>query len=973
MSSSTVSQYDCIDCHVTIPLSPPPGRVYVALVIAALQLALTPLGLTWFLLRTRSARLLRIRQPLALALVTVGLFCGIVYPLRDVVGPARFPCGVLLVFAYLCVVMVAGGSVTRGLGVYKLHLRQIRVAAAIVRRDSCSNDLRAQLHRLKQSTAEGEEDEKEEEEEEGEATTPAATVAPTTGTPTSDEKALTTTSSESSGDTSADGGSYGSGLAVASSRPPPPIASNPPSQSAARLRENAYFDALADPQSGEAIKRGEASATGVVSSGSGGGSSRAHPLLAGRDWLQVLADALPLGTLLGQLTCCLLGTLPLLVVFAVRAIIWGIHGRLMGVGPECDYLDGVDLFALVFAALPPLVLALVVNRRLAKLADAFVLREELRINSRAISAGLLWFLVGKALIVWDLIDSPVASDFAIPIVGVLHSCVSIWMPLILTYTVASWRPTPGGNEAAYAGDGGRGSDHFSLATAGHEAVRRSMRRLSQLMNATSTVATAEEGGGGHIEAQLTVDTAAGRPRRTQVAPMPTLPPPFSIHKGSNLPPSGRGWPRPLEVWGSGLPSYAPALSPSTAGLAAVGAPADSDAQIATTAASSSGLFAFPPRRSPCTGTMTSRPPRSARGSSGSSADSLPIRPLTATAAPPANKVQALQAILRLPRGTPLRGEQLLVLTQALVFTQLGRAHFRRCLAREFALENMLFLLDCQRYREAAQHAARLWHTHVAEEGGVEGSPTTGRSVAQSTGKGGALRLRPTSGASVGVGCYMGGDAPAHVIGVGEGSWRSCVSAGGNESNNGSGFNLVRSLSPTSSNCNISVHIGLAVDNGGRTDSAAHAASARSLAPADLSPNKEELAAGQRHGIGDSGGSEGGLARLRVKSPGATTPTASAAAAASSTAIHKLQHILHRFCSAGADMQVNVSAAHVRRLAGALAGAAAPGNHPPAPGVCDPAMRDILRLLSGGPVPRFVASGEYDRYCSDCLASAAGGV
>ena len=62
--------------------------------------------------------------------------------------------------------------------------------------------------------------------------------------------------------------------------------------------------------------------------------------------------------------------------------------------------------------------------------------------------------------------------------------------------------------------------------------------------------------------------------------------------------------------------------------------------------------------------------------------------------------------------------------------------------------------------------------------------------------------------------------------------------------------------------------------------------------------------------------------------------------------------------------MNVSASHARHIGAAVAARSLD------PRVCEPAMHDILRLLAGGPVPRYVGSDDYGKYRAAVLAAMA---
>ena len=85
----------------------------------------------------------------------------------------------------------------------------------------------------------------------------------------------------------------------------------------------------------------------------------------------------------------------------------------------------------------------------------------------------------------------------------------------------------------------------------------------------------------------------------------------------------------------------------------------------------------------------------------------------------------------------------------------------------------------------------------------------------------------------------------------------------------------------------------------------------------------------------------------------------AAQEAQATALRRLRRLYRRYCAPGAELAVNVSAVHARAMQ-----AAGQLEQRPDPAACVPAVREILRLLAAGAVLRFVASPAYPPFLAE---------
>ena len=220
---------------------------------------------------------------------------------------------------------------------------------------------------------------------------------------------------------------------------------------------------------------------------------------------------------------------------------------------------------------------------------------------------------------------------------------------------------------------------------------------------------------------------------------------------------------------------------------------------------------------------------------------------------------AVNEIFKLPPGSPLNGEQYQTLTFALVFTAVGRTHFRRCLAREFALENLLFLLDCQRYREAARHVQIILN-----------APTTYKLLATGT-------FEPPLVAS------------SAVDGDGDGSSDHSAPPS-------TVFEPAQLPTPP-------------MQRGAPVYPAAEPAAVGTSA---ITSN------GRRGSFSDTNG--GSVPNHPMIAPPTSAATRDDAAldVAEATAARRLERVLKCYCLPGAELAVNVSAHHVRHISAALA-------------------------------------------------------
>ena len=523
MGSGGSTVYTCINCDYSeLYNGAPHWRRTLGLVYLTLIILLLPTGVIAFYLRSRSSWTLRVRQPIALACSCSGLFATIAFPLRDVIGEDLMPCGLMMTAMYYCVGAVMAGSLTRVLSIYKMHMKQSKMAMAIVNRANegeATSSTGTDKGKPVRAPPETRADKFYDVDDRGppvlaDGRNPGSSPARTTGlqfdtnaavapgerhgyvqlesAPVAAVITATTTSrrARNSGTSpqcsaaspawpvdaqraeqntrdpdlrskrdspcspnSAQGRtlSHVAGdltmpvfsTAAVSNKTEHLHADHAEKATAAALamdvgdtrlviaRFTAYegnssnttdnsmtatscgASALGDPPTPTDAAPAWGFSSRVVRSvhdiarlltvslrGTSGSSSTSGGSPARQDLVSWIAEHVQLHTPLDQVRFFSLALSPIIVTWGVRMAVWGSEGRLQ-YGALCGHPDGLDQFVIACTAAPILVLVYRISRHVAKLADAYLLREELQASASIFVVALSAYFVGKARVSWD--------------------------------------------------------------------------------------------------------------------------------------------------------------------------------------------------------------------------------------------------------------------------------------------------------------------------------------------------------------------------------------------------------------------------------------------------------------------------------------------------------------------------------------------------------------------------------------------
>ena len=709
--SSQNSQYTCVDCNEAelYTFAFPLWRYHFALVLLILGVAVFTIGMALFYARAQVTYSLWLRQPFGLLLITIGMLITCVTPLRDFIGEENTPCWLARSNLYWVVACLPAGIVTRVLAIYKLRLRQQAVSAALAKKMAQSHQ---RLVRRRTSEADVSKPAPlkvdpvplEEHLDSVQAPLGQSRRLTTSDTVTGDgmlenvhalpvsafRRALlyvctcgnaiggrARRSTAVAGGIAA-GGGVGSSSAVAGS---PSTAE--PSLSLALSASGALSSqgtiTVTTSGSMRALILAPSSSHRSLAPKSPSREHTAASAAAVRDDLVTfLARELPLHTISGQTATFLVAQIPTALAWMIRMGIWGSRGLLSGYGGECTRVDVIDILLVALCTVPPLLLSISTSRRISRMKDPYYLRQELNLLGALFVIGLAWYGVGKIFAYWDAYG--LSSDYAAYGVSLLYALAAVWGPLVASYVLPLWKPA-----ALYVTE----------STA-------SDRDLGSQITAKPASTTTSEGGGcgsgsgvfdpskshtptrmhGFKEAPVTA-TVVQQQRQQQL--------PRSSAKDDTTPSGSM-------VLGRSIDRKPPIHSVS------------GDA----TQHGSSGHYQQAQYRAYLRACIEKEHGGHGGGeggdlsSGGGSAVALPSSltardwcGMSATVIKTVATLPSISAILAQPASARLTGAQCLTVTHYLVFTRLGRACFRDALESEFALENLLFILDCERAREAA--------------------------------------------------------------------------------------------------------------------------------------------------------------------------------------------------------------------------------------------------------------------------------